>query len=108
MKIKVTTPEGENFEYVLSTACRWEIRDGHLFNLNTQHFEGVDGDIVNIPHSSMIKIDGEPHTMTSYEEEIVKGYTCYQFVETNKQHYVFSANDARELVYNHISYVEEI
>ena len=48
--------------YELTDCCRWEVRDGVLWNLNTDHDEGVDGDI--------IKYGGKTGT--------VEGYTCYQ------------------------------
>jgi hypothetical protein len=30
----------------LSTCCRWSVRDGKLFNENTNRFEGVNGDVI--------------------------------------------------------------
>ena len=64
--------------YELTDMCRWEVRDGVLWNLNTNHDEGVDGDI--------IKYGDKTGT--------VEGYTCYQFVST-KEHgkEILSAND---------------
>lgn len=64
--------------YELTDVCRWEVRDGVLWNLNTNHDEGVDGDI--------IKYGDKTGT--------VEGYTCYQFVAT-KEHgkEILSAND---------------
>lgn len=64
--------------YELTDVCRWEVRDGVLWNLNTDHDEGVEGDIINY--------NGKTGT--------VEGYTCYQFVAT-KEHgkEILSAND---------------
>lgn len=55
--------------YELTDMCRWEVRDGVLWNLNTNHEEGVDGDT--------IMYNGKTGT--------IEGYTCYQFV-TTKEH----------------------
>ena len=78
MKIKV-----KDNVYELSDCCRWEVRDGVLWNLNTNHDEGVDGDFITYDYSN-----GEIKTGT------VEGYTCYQFVST-KEHgkVILSAQD---------------
>jgi hypothetical protein len=60
--------------YELTDCCRWEVRDGVLWNLNTNHDEGVDGDIITYNCGN-----GEIKTGT------IEGYTCYQFVST-KEH----------------------
>lgn len=72
--------------YELTDMCRWEVRDGVLWNLNTDHDEGVDGDIINY--------NGKTGT--------VEGYTCYQFV-TTKEHgkEILSANDY------HVSFIHK-
>lgn len=77
MKTKIKV---KNKVYELTDMCRWEVRDGVLWNLNTDHDEGVDGDIINY--------NGKTGT--------VEGYTCYQFV-TTKEHgkEILSANDYR-------------
>ena len=60
--------------YELTDMCRWEVRDGVLWNLNNNHDEGVDGDIITYKCSN-----GEVKAGT------IEGYTCFQFVST-KEH----------------------
>jgi len=77
--------------YELSDFCRWEVRDGVLWNLNTNHDEGVDGDIITYNDSN-----GEVKTGT------VEGYTCYQFVTTQEHgKEILSANDY------HVSFIHK-
>ena len=109
MKIKVTTKEGKNLEFELTTCCHWDVREGRLFNLNTGRFEAVEGDIAYVPHSIPYEIDGfGGHVRTEYIEETVKGYTCYQMIETDKGPRILDAEHARKIVYSHKSKVEMI
>lgn len=72
--------------YELTDCCRWEVRDGVLWNLNTDHDEGVDGDIINY--------NGKTGT--------VEGCTCYQFVTTQEHgNEILSANDY------HVSFIHK-
>lgn len=72
--------------YELTDCCRWEVRDDVLWNLNTDHDEGVDGDIINY--------NGKTGT--------VEGYTCYQFVTTQEHgNEILSANDY------HVSFIHK-
>lgn len=59
--------------YELTDVCRWEVRDGILWNLNTNHDEGVDGDFITYNCGN-----GEIKNGT------VEGCTCYQFVSTKE------------------------
>lgn len=80
----------------LSTCCRWSIRDGKLFNENTNRFEGVNGDAI-----TFTKENGE-----KYEGTVV-GYTCYQFVCTKESgNMVLSAKEALSVKIVHRSVVE--
>lgn len=80
----------------LSTCCRWSIRDGKLFNENTNRFEGVNGDVI-----TFTKENGE-----KYEGTVV-GYTCYQFVCTKESgNMVLSAKEVLSAEIRHRSVVE--
>lgn len=80
----------------LSTCCRWSVRDGKLFNENTNRFEGVDGDVI-----TFTKENGE-----KYEGNVI-GYTCYQFVCTKESgNMVLSAKEAQSAEIRHRSVVE--
>ena len=80
----------------LSTCCRWSVRDGKLFNENTNRFEGVNGDVI-----TFTKENGE-----KYEGTVV-GYTCYQFVCTKESgNMVLSAKEALSAEIRHRSVVE--
>lgn len=80
----------------LSTCCRWSVKDGNLFNENTNHFEGVNGDVI-----TFTKENGE-----KYEGTVV-GYTCYQFVCTKESgNMVLSAKEALSVKIGHRSVVE--
>lgn len=80
----------------LSTCCRWSIRDGKLFNENTNRFEGVNGDVI-----TFTKENGE-----KYEGTLI-GYTCYQFVCTKESgNMVLSAKEALSAEIRHRSVVE--
>ena len=61
---------GEEIE--LTDMCRWTVRNGALYNLNTNHDEGVEGDIIEYTNGG-IRYRGH-----------VDGYTCYQFVDTKE------------------------
>lgn len=69
MKTKIKVKD-KIFE--LTDCCRWAVVDGVLQNLNTNHDEGVTGDIITYTNDG-IKYRGH-----------VVGYTCYQFVETEE------------------------
>lgn len=58
--------------YELSDICKWEVRNGILWNFNSKHDEGVDGDEI-IYTNGGVKYRGH-----------VEGYTCYQFVSTKE------------------------
>lgn len=80
----------------LSTCCRWSVRDGKLFNENTNHFEGVNGDVI-----TFTKENGE-----KYEGTVI-GYTCYQLVCTKESgNMVLSAKEALSVEIEHRSVVE--
>lgn len=80
----------------LSKCCRWTIRDGKLFNENTNRFEGVNGDAI-----TFTKENGE-----EYEGTVI-GYTCYQFVCTKESgNMVLSAKEALSVKIGHRSVVE--
>lgn len=80
----------------LSTCCRWSVRDGKLFNENTNRFEGVNGDVI-----TFTKENGE-----KYEGTVI-GYTCYQFVCTKESgNMVLSAKEALSAEIRHRSVVE--
>lgn len=80
----------------LSTCCRWSVRDGKLFNENTNRFEGVNGDVI-----IFTKENGE-----KYEGTVV-GYTCYQIVCTKESgNMVLSAKEALSVEIGHRSVVE--
>ena len=72
--------------YELTDMCRWEIRDGVLWNLNTNHDEGVDGDFITYDCGN-----GAIKTGT------VEGYTCYQFVSTKEHGKVILSADTDEV-----------
>lgn len=42
----------------LSTCCRWSVRDGKLFNENTNRFEGVNGDVITFTKENGEKYEG--------------------------------------------------
>ena len=80
----------------LSTCCRWSVRDGKLFNKNTNRFEGVNGDVI-----TFTKGNGE-----KYEGTVI-GYTCYQFVCTKESgNMVLSAKESLSVEIGHRSVVE--
>ena len=80
----------------LSTCCRWSVKDGNLFNENTNRFEGVNGDVI-----TFTKENGE-----KYEGTVV-GYTCYQFVCTKESgNMVLSAKEALSVKIGHRAVVE--
>lgn len=80
----------------LSTFCRWSVKDGKLFNENTNRFEGVNGDVI-----TFTKENGE-----KYEGTVV-GYTCYQFVCTKESgNMVLSAKEVLSAEIRHRSVVE--
>lgn len=80
----------------LSTCCRWSVRDGKLFNENTNRFEGVNGDVI-----TFTKENGE-----KYEGTVI-GYTCYQLVCTKESgNMVLSAKEALSVEIGHRSVVE--
>ena len=80
----------------LSTCCKWSVRDGKLFNENTNRFEGVNGDVI-----TFTKENGE-----KYEGTVI-GYTCYQFVCTKESgNMVLSAKEALSVKIGHRSVVE--
>ena len=80
----------------LSTCCKWSVRDGKLFNENTNRFEGVNGDVI-----TFTKENGE-----KYEGTVV-GYTCYQFVCTKESgNMLLSAKEALSAEIRHRSVVE--
>lgn len=80
----------------LSTCCRWSVRDGKLFNENTNRFEGVNGDVI-----TFTKENGE-----KYEGTVV-GCTCYQIVCTKESgNMVLSAKEALSVEIGHRSVVE--
>ena len=61
---------GETYE--LTDCCHWKVRNGILWNCNTGYDEGVDGDLVEYTICGAV-----------YKGH-VKGYTCYQFIETEE------------------------
>ncbi len=80
----------------LSTCCRWSVKDGKLFNENTNRFEGVNGDVI-----TFTKENGE-----KYEGTVV-GYTFYQFVCTKESgNMVLSAKEVLSAEIRHRSVVE--
>ena len=80
----------------LSTFCKWSVRDGKLFNENTNRFEGVSGDVI-----TFTKENGE-----KYEGTVI-GYTCYQFVCTKESgNMLLSAKEALSAEIRHRSVVE--
>ena len=80
----------------LSTCCKWSVRDGKLFNENTNRFEGVNGDVI-----TFTKENGE-----KYEGTVI-GYTCYQFVCTKESgNMVLSVKEALSAEIRHRSVVE--
>lgn len=90
-KIKVN---GEVHE--LTDCCKWEVRNGILFNLNTNKDEGVEGDIADIDRHG-----------TKYRGHVV-GYTCYQMIETAEWgKMVLSATDDT-VSYTHLTKVEAV
>lgn len=50
-KIKVVKPDKLEKIIELSDMCKWDVVDEKLYNKNTQCFEGVEGDGVEIPHT---------------------------------------------------------
>ena len=91
MKIKVKDQIIE-----LSGMCRWEIRSGVLYNLNTKHDEGVDGDII------------EYSTGIARYRGHVKGYTCYQFIETYEWGGIILSAADYNATFTHQTKVEEV
>ena len=92
MKILINGKDTEE----LSTCCRWSVKDGNLFNENTNRFEGVNGDVI-----TFTKENGEKYECT------VIGYTCYQFVCTKDSgNMVLSAKEAMSAEIRHRSVVE--
>ena len=91
MKIKVNDEVIE-----LSDMCRWEVRNGVLYNLNTKHDEGVEGDEVEYSRGD-IKYRGH-----------VEGYTCYQFVSTKEWGKVILSAAEYNPHFTHITRVEEV
>ena len=92
MKILINGKDTEE----LSTFCKWSVRDGKLFNENTNRFEGVNGDVI-----TFTKENGE-----KYEGNVI-GYTCYQFVCTKESgNMVLSAKEALSAEIRHRSVVE--
>ena len=80
----------------LSTCCKYSVRDGKLFNENTNRFEGVNGDVI-----TFTKENGE-----KYEGTVI-GYTCYQFVCTKESgNMVLSVKEALSAGIRHRSVVE--
>ena len=80
----------------LSTCCRWSVRDGKLFNENTNRYEGVNGDVI-----TFTKENGE-----KYEGTVI-GFTCYQIVCTKESgNMVLSAKEALSVEIGHRSVVE--
>ena len=80
----------------LSTCCRWSVKDGNLFNENTNRFEGVNGDLITFTNENGEKYEGT-----------VVGYTCYQFVCTKESgNMVLSAKEALSVKIGHRSVVE--
>lgn len=80
----------------LTDCCRWEVRDGILYNLNTKHDEGVEDDIVEYTRDGV-----------RYRGHIVNS-TCFQFIETKEWgKVILPAEDARTNVhYTHYTPVE--
>ena len=91
MKIKVN---GEIIE--LTNMCRWKVRNGVLYNLNTMHDEGVEGDEVEYTHGD-----------TRYRGHVV-GYTCYQFVSTKEWGNVVLSAASYNPHFTHNTKVEEV
>lgn len=83
----------------LTDCCRWQVRDRVLFNMNTGHDEGVEGDIVEYSISGT-------QDRHFYKGHVV-GSTCYQFIETKEWgKVVLPAEDARRVRYTHVTPVE--
>lgn len=62
-----------NDQIVELTDCtHWEVRNNTLYNCNTKHDEGVEGDIIEYTDNG-VKYRGH-----------VEGYTCFQFVATKE------------------------
>lgn len=78
----------------LSSSCRWEIRKGVLWNLNTGRDEGVEGDVVDY-ESGGIKYHGH-----------IDGYTCYQIIPTKEWGGVVLSTTDPKPQFTHVSKVE--
>lgn len=78
----------------LSSSCRWEIRNGVLWNLNSERDEGVEGDVVDY-ESGGIRYRGH-----------VVGYTCYQFISTQEWGSVVLSTTEPKPKFTHVSKVE--
>lgn len=75
--------------------CQWEVRNGVLWNLNTNHDEGVDGDIVEY------YIDG-----VRYLGHVDDGYTCYQFIHTKEWGGVCLSSNEYNVTFTHVTPVK--
>lgn len=80
----------------LTDMCRWEVRQGVLYNLNTKHDEGVEGDEVEYRIGD-----------TKYRGHIV-GYTCYQFIATKEWGQVVLSASQYNPIFTHNTKVEEV
>jgi hypothetical protein len=112
-KIKVVTKDGKEFTHELTDMCRWAIKDCKLYNLNTKDFEAVDGDLIDIPHSKRVWVDGVMHNIVEYEKETVIDYTIYQMIETVESGgHIASCDDSpwgrKNLTITHLSKVYEV
>lgn len=83
--------------YELTDFCHWKVRNGVLWNLNTNHDEAVDRDIVEY------QING-----VKYSAHVDNGYTCYQFIHTKEWGGVCLDASDYDVVFTHVSKVELI
>ena len=81
----------------LDSSCKWEVRNGVLWNLNTNHVEGVDDDIVEY------QIKG-----IKYRGHVDKGHTCYQLIHTKEWGGVCIPANEYNVIFTHMSRVEII
>lgn len=94
MKVKIIETDE-----ILEVPDHFSVKDGHLFNHNTQHFEAVGGDIV---------------TSDGKEYHVLPGqYTEFQIIpceEGEKESHciVLSASPARSKLIHHVNHVEKI
>lgn len=80
----------------LDKGCTWQVRNGILYNLNTNHDEGVDGDTVDFKHNGEMFYGCH-----------VKGVTCYQLIDTEEYGgIVLSANECVWTKFHHNTHVE--